>query len=190
MLLKTEGGLQPGHRPQKRIGRNRSCVVGCLKHTPLFYRKDFLPGIDFGLVSRFRAWSVLGRRGEKSGFLRLFPNDSRARVWRRPRFEIRADYRRFGGRYWTLISTPTVLLIRSASKSTWDLLPRLVGIDTTSGSSISFFACPTLSLIQSKTVSVTMTRETVCLFLMSSNVLTASSSDFTTQLFLTPPSLK
>src|SRR2546428_3345297 len=39
MLLKTEGGLQPGHRPQKRIGRNRSCVVGCLKHTPLFLEK-------------------------------------------------------------------------------------------------------------------------------------------------------
>src|SRR2546427_12963687 len=95
MLLKTEGGLQPGHRPQKRIGRNRSCVVGCLKHTPLFYRKDFLPGIDFGLVSRFRAWSVFGRRGEKSGFLRLFPNDSGARVWRRPRFEIRVDNGRF-----------------------------------------------------------------------------------------------
>src|SRR2546426_95475 len=95
MLLKTEGGLQPGHRPQKRIGRNRSCVVGCLKHTPLFYRKDFLPGIDFGLVSRFRAWSVLGRRGEKSGFLRLFPNDSGARDWRRPRFEIRVDNGRF-----------------------------------------------------------------------------------------------
>src|SRR4029077_12902777 len=137
-----------------------------------------------------RAWSGLGSVGDYPLFQREVCLGGEPACSDLDSGLIIGDFADAEACYWTLISTPTVLLIRSARRSTWDLPPRLVGIDTTSGSSISFFPCPTLSLIQSKTVSVTMTRETVCLFLMSSKVLTASSSDFTTQLFLTPPRLK
>src|SRR5881296_2071615 len=92
--------------------------------------------------------------------------------------------------YWTLISTPTVLLIRSAKRSTWGLPPFRVGIETTRGSSISFLLFPSLSFIQSKTGSVTITKDTSCFALISSKVFTASSRDSTTHVFLTPPSLK
>src|SRR5213594_1938890 len=77
--------------------------------------------------------------------------------------------------YWTLISTPTVLLIRSAKRSTWGLPPFRVGIETTRGSSISFLLFPSLSFIQSKTGSVTITKDTSCFALISSKVFTASS---------------
>src|SRR6266567_2965114 len=120
-----------------------------------FLRGVFLSGLDYGLVSL---------RWVGNGLVRLFsipvysPRDKRGKRGSRNLwlgFAIGADYGRFlscdGVCYWTRISTPTVLLIRSANRSTWDLPPRLVGIDTTSGSSISFFPCPTLSLIQSKT---------------------------------------
>jgi hypothetical protein len=64
MLLKTEGGLQPGHRPQKQLSENirrdHSCHTKRLKHTPLFWQDDFLSGSDnrrYGLI-RAGYWLV------------------------------------------------------------------------------------------------------------------------------------
>src|SRR5213594_3479905 len=50
-----------------------------------------------------------------------------------------------------------------------------VGIQNTKGGSISFFLFPSLSFVQSKTGSVTITKDTSCFALISSKVFTASS---------------
>src|SRR5207247_10772761 len=54
--------------------------------------------------------------------------------------------------YWTLISTPTVLLIRSAKRSTWGLAPFRVGSEAGKGSSISCSPFHRMSFISSKPV--------------------------------------
>src|SRR5439155_7481766 len=66
MLIKTEGGLQPGHRPQKpftlfRKNRiNHSCVARCAVQDPPFRGENLLSGSDYGRDRRFRAQSRLG----------------------------------------------------------------------------------------------------------------------------------
>src|SRR5437773_2277019 len=61
------------------------------------------------------------------------------------------------------------------NRSVWGFPPFRVGIETTRGSSISFLLFPSLSFIQSKTGSVTITKDTSCFALISSKVFTASS---------------
>ncbi len=92
MLLRTEGGLQPGHHPQKTNRKKpllRREVLCAIPPLP-FPREDFLSGTDNGRVSKFRAGSGLLSQSKIAGYLGLFPNDSRARYGGFPRFEIRA----------------------------------------------------------------------------------------------------
>ncbi len=73
------------------FGQTAPASRDALRNTPPpFSREDFLSGTDNGRISRFRAGSGLLSQSKITGYLGLFPNDSRARYGGFPRFEIRA----------------------------------------------------------------------------------------------------
>src|SRR5438128_1631467 len=102
MLLKTEGGLQPGHRPQKQLSSFHSTTLasrGRVAKTPPLIENIFCPALIIGESSR---------SGRGLGLISFWDETLNCRAVSErkfsacSRFEIRAENGRLHGSYFSL----------------------------------------------------------------------------------------